>query len=161
MAQSQDNLAGWESQLELLAEVTRAPELVDLAQNPRFSSGEIAALVIELCGDRLDQGGRNLVKLVYRNGRAGAMTDIAKAFAERRAEAEKTVSASMITAVPIDEPQRRRFVQDLERALGRSVELGFEVDEALVGGAVIRAGDWVVDGSVKAQLEQLVGAIGS
>ena len=67
----------------------------------------------------------------------------------------------MTTATVIDEKQQKQFTDALQSTLGRSVILDFEVDEDLIGGAVIRAGDWVVDGSVKAQLEQLVGTLGA
>ena len=89
------------------------------------------------------------------------MVDIAEAYAERKAEAEKVITARVITTVAMEDRQQEQFARALQEKLGRRVDLEFRVDEALIGGAVIRAGDWVVDGSVKAQLEQLVGAIGS
>ena len=76
-----------------------------------------------------------------------------------RAQAERVVEADMITAAAIDEDQQAAFSEALQSRLGRNVKLNFSVDESLIGGAVIRAGDWVIDGSVKAQLEQLVGAV--
>ena len=95
-----------------------------------------------------------------KNGRVEcALPAIAEIYAEKRAEAEKVVEADMITATAIDEGQQKAFADALQSKLGRSVKLNFSVDENLIGGAVIRAGDWVIDGSVKAQLEQLVGAV--
>ncbi|MXZ80727.1 MAG: F0F1 ATP synthase subunit delta [Gammaproteobacteria bacterium] len=161
LAQEQDNLAGWHEQLQLLATVAEDTRLQELAANPRISSSRLTGLILDVCDGSLDEFGRNLVNLIVQNGRLSAMADIAEAYAACRAEAERTVNATMITAAPIDKGQQDSFSRALREKLGRTVELEFEVDEALIGGAVIRAGDWVVDGSVKAQLERLVGVIGS
>ena len=101
----------------------------------------------------------NLVKLLVRNGRIGILPEIARAYAALRAEAENTVAAEIITAAEIDARQRAQFTTALQAKLGRTVKLEFAVDRELVGGAVVRAGDWVIDGSVRAQLEQLRGAL--
>jgi len=161
LAREQDDLSGWDDQLQLLGAVAADPALTGLTNDPRVSASQLSGLIIEVCGDRLSAGGKNLVKLLVRNDRVSAMADIAAAYSTRKAEAEKVIEAEMITATPVDEEQRKQFSDALQTKLGRSVNLDFEVDEELIGGAVIRAGDWVVDGSVKAQLEQLVGALGS
>ena len=101
----------------------------------------------------------NLVKLLVSNGRIGILPEIVRAYAALRAEAENTVAAEIITAAEIDARQRKQFTTALQAKLGRTVKLEFAVDRELVGGAVVRAGDWVIDGSVRAQLEQLVGAL--
>lgn len=163
LAQEQKDLAGWAEQLQLLAAVASDADVIDLTRNPRISSARLAELIINVCsdvgGDKLNEGGKNLVKLLARNGRVDAMGDIAQAYVVHKAEAEKIVAANMVTATPINQSQQKQFAEALQSRLGRSVNLEFEVDEALIGGAVIRAGDWVVDGSVKTQLEQLVGAL--
>jgi F-type H+-transporting ATPase subunit delta len=161
LAQEQDNLSGWQDQLQLLAAVSSDPSLARLTNDPHVSAGQLADLIIEVCGDSLHSEGRNLVKLIVKNDRVSDMADIAEAYTARKADAEKVVAAEMITAAEMDQDQQKKFSDALQKTLGRTVELDFSVDEELIGGAVIRAGDWVVDGSVKAQLEQLVGAIGS
>ena len=161
LAREQDDLSGWDDQLLLLAAVANDPALAGLTNDPRISASQLSELIIDVCGDGLSAGGKNLVKLLVRNDRISAMGGIAEAYSARKADAEKVIEAEMITATPIDEHQKKQFSDALQGKLGRSVNLDFEVDEELIGGAVIRAGDWVVDGSVKAQLEQLVGALGS
>ena len=161
LAQEQNDLSGWDDQLQLLSVVTQDSAMADLTNDPHVSAGQLADLIVGVCGDKLNQGGTNLVKLLVKNGRVLEMPDIAEAFAARKAEAEKVIEAEMLTASPIDEKHQKQFADALQSKLGRSVNLEFAVDEELIGGAVIRAGDWVVDGSVKAQLEQLVGALGN
>lgn len=161
LAMEQGNLAVWHNQLQWLSAVADDPQLKDIAANPSVLPDQLVGLIIEISGDKLDQYGRNLVRLIVQNGRLSALAEIAQIYAELRAESEKTVRAAMYTATPLDKSKQDRFASALQHKLGRSVELDFKVDEELIGGAVIRAGDWVVDGSVKTQLARLVGAIGS
>jgi F-type H+-transporting ATPase subunit delta len=161
LAREQKELAGWNDQLRLLAAVAGDPALSALTNDPHVSSEQLVHLILDVCGEQLKDGAKNLVKLLVRNGRVTAMPDIAEAFAHLKDEAEKVIAAEMVTAAPLDEDQQKQFVDALKTRLGRRVNLEFAVDEELIGGAVIRAGDWVVDGSVKSQLEQLVGALGA
>jgi len=161
LALEEGKLAAWHDQLQWLALVADDSQLKELAASPSVTRDQMIGLIHDISGDRLDQHGRNLVQLVVHNGRLSALREIADAYAELRAEAEKTITVSMITATPMAEDQRHGFQTALKSRLGRAVELEFEVDEALIGGAVIRAGDWVIDGSVRTQLDRLVGAIGS
>lgn len=159
LARDNNDFASWGDQLDLLAAIASDHTMVELLKNPTFTTDQQIKLLLEVCGDKLDPNGINLVKLLVSNDRVNALPDIAAVYAEKRAEAESVIEADMITATPIDDGQREAFASALQSKLGRSVKLNFEVDEDLIGGAVIRAGDWVVDGSVKAQLEQLVGAV--
>lgn len=161
LAQEQGDLSGWTDQLDLLAAIATDSATQELVNNPAITSAQVVDLFEGVAGDRLSAGAGNLVKLLVRNDRVSVLPDIAEAYAARRAEAESTIEAEMITATQIDEAQQQQFVEVLQKKLGRTVKLEFDVDEDLIGGAVIRAGDWVLDGSVKAQLDQLVGAIGS
>ncbi|MGB5706594.1 MAG: F0F1 ATP synthase subunit delta [Arenicellales bacterium] len=159
LARDRDDFAGWGDQLALLANIAADRNMVELLKNPAFSNDQQISLVLDICGDKLSADGVNLIKLLVNNDRVNALPDIAVVYAEKRAEAESVIEADMITATPIDDSQRQAFSTALQSKLGRSIKLNFEVDEDLIGGAVIRAGDWVIDGSVKAQLEQLVGAV--
>ena len=76
-----------------------------------------------------------------------------------RAEAERTIQAQVESALPVSEDHQRRIAEALEKRLGRRVELSVSTDASLIGGAVIRAGDLVIDGSVRARLEKLAAAV--
>ena len=163
LAQQQDDLSGWSERIEVLAAIAADANVVALAGNPRAPVGQLQRLIPEVAADILkekwNEQATNLVKLLVHNARIGVLPDIARAYAAMRAEAEGVIEAEMITAVEIDQRQREQFTAALQSKLGRKVKLAFAVDRELVGGAVVRAGDWVVDGSVRAQLEQLVGAL--
>ena len=171
LAQEQNNLPQWDAQLRLLAAVASDNAVLGLTRNPRVSGAQLAEVILAIGTAEAAKAGlkevgqftlnagndgiKNLVKLLAHNGRIGALGAIARAFTALRSDAEKTVSATMATAVPIDKKQQQQFKEALQTKLGRKVNLAFEVDETLIGGAVIRAGDLVVDGSVRAQLQQL------
>ena len=159
LARDVGDYAAWGDQLDLLAAIAGDERIAALLSNPSFTADQQTALLSGICGDKLSEQGSNLVKLLVKNRRVDALPDMAKLYAERRAEAESIVEADMITATEIGADQQQQFASALQAKLGRTVKLDFKVDEELIGGAVIRAGDWVVDGSVKAQLEQLFGAL--
>ncbi|MCK5641384.1 MAG: F0F1 ATP synthase subunit delta, partial [Gammaproteobacteria bacterium] len=89
------------------------------------------------------------------NGRLNVATEIAQGYEEHRAEAEKTVEAEVTSAFPLNDAQVKSMTEALKKRLGREVTLITTVDESIVGGAIIRAGDLMIDGSVSGQLDNL------
>ncbi|MBT8131433.1 MAG: ATP synthase F1 subunit delta, partial [Gammaproteobacteria bacterium] len=81
--------------------------------------------------------------------------EIADGFEELRAEAERTIDVNVTSAAPLSEQHKSQMVVSLQRRLGRDVRLHCDVDESLIGGAVIRAGDLVIDSSLQGKLQQL------
>lgn len=159
LAHDAGDLADWSDQLELLSVISADASMLGMLKDPAFSSDQRINVVLDVAGDKLSESAKNLVRLLVANGRVPALPDIAKIYGEKRAQAESVVEANMITASEIDQNQQQAFAESLKKRLGRNVQLSFDVDESLIGGAVIRAGDWVIDGSVKAQLEQLEGVL--
>lgn len=159
LAQQQGDLAGWGAQLELLVTIATDTSIARLVNHPCVPVAQLQQLILEVAADKLHSGGINLLKLLIRNRRLAALPHIARAYAARRAEAENIIAAQMITASEINSPQRKQFATALQSKLGHTVQLEFTVDPTLLGGAVLRAGDLVIDGSVRAQLEQLGGAL--
>ena len=160
LAREQGDLAGWSEQLDLLAAIAADAATRQLLHDPKVPSEQMAELFRRVGAERLSAAADNLVKLLLYHGRVDALPAIAEAYKARRAQAEQVVAAEMTTASEVDPQQRQQFVAALQKKLGRTVELAFAVDRGLIGGAVIRVGDRVVDGSVKAQLEQLAEAMG-
>lgn len=161
LARDAGEYAGWSDQLELLAMIAQDPAMIEVINNPDVSEQQLAELIIDVAGDLLNEQGRNLVKLLARNDRVSAVADINQQFLVLRDEAEQVIEAQLITASEVDEAQKKKIEAALSNRLGKQIKLEATVDESLIGGAIVRAGDWVVDGSVKAQLQELVGAISS
>jgi|HigsolmetaAR201D_1030396.scaffolds.fasta_scaffold00874_9 ATP synthase, F1 delta subunit len=158
-AQAAGNLAKWSEMLEFAAAVARDPTMNALLGSPRLTKEQLVELFLSVCGDRLDEQGRNLIRLLAENRRLQLLPQIAAQYAELRAEAEATVNARLITAQPVDPGTQQKVAQALSQRLQRKVTLSTETDASLLGGAIIRAGDLVIDGSVRGRLERLAATL--
>jgi len=159
LAQEQGDLPGWEKVLDFLAAVVKDKSIQSFISDPHVSSEQLQQLIIDICDTNIGPNVVNLVKLLVRNSRISMLPEIARSYMELQAKAERIIEVDVTTASQIDETQQQKFIEALQTRLGHIVKLEFDVDKDLIGGAVIRAGDQVIDGSVKAQLEQLVNAI--
>src|SRR5690606_5244238 len=109
--------------------------------------------------DSFDEHGRNFLKTLAHNRRLGLLPEIAAQYEVLRAEVENVADVRIVSAVQLSEQQRQRFIAALTKRLQREVRVHCEVDPSLIGGAIVRAGDFVIDGSLKARLERLAGAM--
>jgi F-type H+-transporting ATPase subunit delta len=114
---------------------------------------------LDVCGEHIDDQARNLVRVLAENRRLDVLPAIAALYERLRAEAEGAVEAELISAVPVKDAHRDKIAQALGRRLGREVKLTCTEDKSLLGGAVLRAGDLVIDGSVKGKLARLAGTM--
>ena len=103
--------------------------------------------------------GRNFLKLLLENRRVVVLPEIADHFDALKAKVENSVDAVVTSAAPLNAEQEKEIASSLRERLGREVRITTEIDETLIGGAVIRAGDVVIDGSLRARLEGLANAL--
>lgn len=155
LAEEAKDLAGWSDRLTLLAAVASDERVVTRLRSPNATREQRAELLLRICGDSLDDGARNLVRLMAQNGRLELLPDVAGRFEALRATAEARVDAHVTSARELTDDQRERITASLRKRLDREIRLFCEVDESLLGGAVIRAGDLVIDGSLKGRLTRL------
>ena len=154
-ARDHKRLGPWSEALKTAAAVVSDSRVEALLGNPRVTPEELAALVSETAGPQLDEEGRNFVRTLADNRRLSLLPEISARFDELKGEAEGVVDVTVTSAVPLDESQRSKLATALERRLGRSVRLQCATDSALIGGAVLRAGDMVIDGSLRGRLERI------
>lgn len=155
LAHEAGDLAGWSDQLALLGAVASDDRVRTRLRSPNATREQRADLVLRICGDEVGNGARNLVRLMAANGRLELLPDVAGRFEALRAEAESRVDAHVTSARELTEEQRERIAASLRKRLDRGIRLHCDVDESLIGGAVIRAGDLVIDGSLKGRLSRL------
>ena len=154
LAQQDGNYAAWSEQLNALAEVCAHEDIQALIGNPRVPDNTLLDLIATAAGDLSDDA-RNLLNLLADNDRLQLLPEITAQYAVLRNQAENRVDAKMISAVEPSDAQRESIKQALAKRLGREVNLTVTVDDTMLGGALIRAGDLVIDGSVKTKLERL------
>jgi F-type H+-transporting ATPase subunit delta len=158
-ARTAGELAQWSEALELVAMIAADEAVRPLLGDPHLDEEQRVSIFTGVAGERLTAGMGNFIRLLAANGRLEALPEIALLYTALRAGAEGSVEAVVTSAAELDDQQRERIVAALSQRLGRSVTLQCSVDESLIGGAVIRAGDLVIDGSVHARLGKLSGAL--
>ncbi|MDE2052756.1 MAG: F0F1 ATP synthase subunit delta [Gammaproteobacteria bacterium] len=158
-ARDRGRLGPWSEALRTAAAVTSDARVEALLGNPRVTPEELAALVSEIAGSQLDEEGRNFVRTLADNRRLSLLPEISALFDELKSEAEGVVDVTVTSAAPLDDSQQGKLAAALERRLGRSVRLQCATDPALIGGAVLRAGDLVIDGSLRGRLERIAYAL--
>ena len=159
LAKDSEHYGPWSEALEFLATVAADKDMAVLFSNPRVSRQQAADIVIELLGEAVGDEPKNLVRLLAQNRRLQALSAISEQYEILRAEAERTIRAELESALPISDEEQHRIAGALKTRLGREVELVVTTNRELVGGAVIRAGDLVIDGSIRARLERLAAAV--
>ena len=148
-------LAAWSQSLALASQVAGDPRVAQLIKNPKLTAADHASLITGVAGDRLAPGVGNFVRVLAENHRLALLPEVAAHFEFLRSQAENTVDVEVVSAVPLDAAQTQKLKQALDKRLKASVRMTNTVDAGLVGGAVIRAGDLVIDGSLKGRLERL------
>lgn len=154
-AHSRGRLAAWSGLLGVAAAVTADARVKALLQNPTVSADRVVDLMAGIAGDLADEEGRNFLRVLAANRRLALLPQIIEQFEKLRSEVENTLDVHVTTAYALDDAQRARLSASLGRRFGREIRLHETVDATLVGGAVVRAGDLVIDGSLKGRLEQL------
>ncbi len=153
-------LEQWEETLSFLAAVVSNKLARDFLTNPAVEQEKKIEFLQEVAGDRLDEEGRNLVKLLVSNGRTGVLPEIHQLFHRMRNEHDGRLEVEVVSAYALEPETEKALAEALERKLGRKVNLSTEEDPALIGGVRIRAGDLVIDGSVAGQLARLANELG-
>jgi len=155
LAKEKSELAKWSDMLGFAAVVAMDETIQAYIGNPKIEQDTLTRLMLEVCGDELNSVGQNFFKVLIANKRLDVLPEIALLYNEFRADAEKTIDAEVISAFPLTDAQQSSLIEGLKKRLGREVNLTSKVDENLLGGAIVRAGDLVIDGSVSGQLDKL------
>ena len=161
LAQQTGRLPQWSTALGVCAQVVADPRVNALLTHPAVSAAELVELVTGVAGAQLDEQARNLIATLAANRRLSYLPEIAARYEQLRADAERTVEVTVTSAVELSAEQRTAYITALTKRLGRQVHLHCETDPSLLGGAVVRADDLVIDGSVRAGLSQLAAATAS
>lgn len=160
LAQKEHAFPKWSEMLERAAMVAEDKQVVNLMKDPNFSSEELLQLFFELGKELYTQEMQNFLRTVARFKRLNTLKDIAAEYEEMRAEAEKVVTVSLVSAFPLTGEYQQRFEQALKRRTNCNVVLECQTDKSILGGAIIRAGDLVIDGSLRGRLAKLSDAVG-
>ncbi len=154
-------LDAWAEALAAAAAVAANEDAQHVLSSPEMSDAARVELVTEIGSSMpgaalfADERFRSLLRLLAENDRLVALPEISAQFESLKAEAENKVDVTVVSATSVEPELAQKMTQALERRLGRRVDLTIEIDETLLGGAIIRAEDMVIDGSVRTRLQRL------
>ena len=156
-AQEHKDFERWSQMLAAAATTVADERVVKLLSSPRVQPTDLVELIAE--ASSADERGRNFLSTLAVNRRLSVLPEVAAIYEELRAEEENVTDVHVTSAVELSEAQRARLAAALKKRLKREVRLHCSVDAGLIGGAIVRAGDFVIDGSLKARLERLASQI--
>jgi F-type H+-transporting ATPase subunit delta len=159
LGQEQKALAKWSEMLGLAATVVRDAQMQTYIQDPKVVSSELLDTFLKVCGDKLNEQGQNLIKVLVDYNRMAILPAISSAFEELKAQAEGVLDAQIIAAAKPSAAEVKDLVKRLEAKFGKKIEAKVSVDSELIGGIKIIVGDTVIDASVKGQLQNLAYAL--
>ena len=154
-AQESGCLQDWSSSLRTAAAVIADGRVQQLLGHPRVLPDQLAQLLIEIAGPTLHTDGQNFIRTLAANRRLAYLPEISALFDEMKDAAEGVIDVTVSSAAALDDSERRRLTDAMQRRLRRAIRLHCAVDPTLIGGAVLKAGDLVIDGSVRSRLQSM------
>ncbi len=157
-ARKANTLAAWSQKLGFAAQLVADARVGALIGNPRIGTAELTGLLLPP-DETVDSPLAGFLALLVENRRAQLLPDIAALFEELKRDAERILKVTLRSATPVAAAQIDAMKIALKKRFGRDIELDQRIDPSVIGGAVIDAGDMVIDGSVRGRLARLESAL--
>jgi F-type H+-transporting ATPase subunit delta len=151
-------LAAWSHKLNFAAQLVADARVGALIGNPRIGNAELTGLLLPP-DETVDSPVAGFLALLVENRRAQLLPDIAALFEEFKRDAERVLKVTLRSATPVSDMQIDAIKIALKKRFGRDIDLDQRIDPSVIGGAVIDAGDLVIDGSVRGRLARLESAL--
>ena len=154
-------LGQWQGELATAAAVTAQDSVNAVLADPSLTAKQQADTLVEVCGDAVGANVRNFLTILADNKRLPLLPEIFAQFQQFKANQEKSVDVEVISAFDLADEMRDKLARGLGAKLEREVNVRTSTDSNLLGGVLIRAGDLVIDGSVRGRLNKLAEAMNS
>jgi F-type H+-transporting ATPase subunit delta len=151
-AREANALGGWSEALKLAGAIAADERMAQALTSPKLDVPAKASLFLSVAGERFTAPVRNFVRILVEADRVALLPEIRELFEKRRNEAEGVAKAEIETAQPLTDAQLNELTAALGKRFGKRIEASVAVSPALIGGARIRVGDTVIDGSVRGKL---------
>ncbi|MCU7850672.1 MAG: F0F1 ATP synthase subunit delta [Candidatus Thiodiazotropha sp. (ex Monitilora ramsayi)] len=159
-AEETGNLDRWADMLSFLSSVIEDETMAPVVGNPLIERNAMTEMLLEIAGEQVDDEGANLIKVLVQNGRLTLLPAINMLFEQLKADKERIIKAHVTSAYALQPAEEKLIADALKAKLGLDVTITSEKDPDLIGGVHIRAGDMVIDGSVRGKLQQLANELG-
>ncbi|KJV07263.1 F0F1 ATP synthase subunit delta [Methylocucumis oryzae] len=145
----------WSNDLNGLLAVLSDKDLKLFLDNPKVGKPELIVALRECCEGRVSIETINFLSLLVQNGRLLLMPKIVELFEDYKANAQGYVDVDVATAFEFSDDVRANLKITLEKAFGKAINMNVRIDHSLIGGILVRAGDKVIDGSIKGRLQHM------
>ncbi|RCU45423.1 MULTISPECIES: F0F1 ATP synthase subunit delta [Corallincola] len=153
-----NTLSDWNEMLAFAAAVSSEPQVSTLLA--AAGNAEKAAEVFNtLCDEQLNEHGRNLIKVMAENKRLQALPEVFRLYQILKAEHELEIDVYCTSNTDLDAAQKQAISQAMAVRLSRKVKLICNVDSTLLGGVVIKAGDLVIDNTIRGKLDRMADSL--
>lgn len=145
----------WSAMLGFAAAVIQDKTVAKALDNPQLIAEKKAELFIGVCGDKLNAAGKQFIHQLAQNKRLKVLPQVYILFEKLLAEQQRKQDVYVASAYKLTAAEEENLKKVLAKKLGKEINLQSEVDKTLIGGVLIRAGDTVIDSSVRGKLQQL------
>ena len=159
MAEKTGKLGEWSELLGFMSGIAANEQVVELLASPKMAKQSGADAFIQLADGKLNDEAKNLVSMLAENNRLSLLPEMSQIYDVLKDEAEGSVEANITAAKKLTQDEEKSISDALGKRLGRKVKLKVGVDEALLGGAIIQAGDLVIDGSLRGRLAKMTSVV--
>jgi F-type H+-transporting ATPase subunit delta len=159
VAKRSGDLDAWSRSLGFLAAAAADATVRGWLSAPELVAAVKAQKLIDICADEIDDRGKRFVQVLAANKRLALLSEISTQFDTLRAAQEQQIDVEVSSALALTNEQEQMLMTALEKKFDRTVNMTHSVDAHLIGGAVIRAGDTVIDGSVRGKLNKLAESV--
>ena len=158
-ALSSQTLSAWSDLLAHYVKLMANQQLVAIINNPRVTAQQITSLLLDLGQSVLtsipQHAGDNFIRLLISNKRIIVLPAIQKLFERYRLTQQREIKVTITSAQPLSDEHRDKCLVSLRQRLQCEVILRQQVDATLIGGAMIKIDDLIIDGSIKGKLAKL------
>jgi F-type H+-transporting ATPase subunit delta len=159
LAREKGVVDAWAGQLSELVSITTEAQIARLISNPSVPATIVAGVVNSVGGSTLSAEAQRLVETMANNRRLSLFAEVKSQFEALRAEDERKIKAEVTSAVEMSVENKTAIKAILDQRWSADVDISYQVNPELIGGAIIKSRDWVIDGSVASQLRKLAAVI--
>ena len=160
-AVEKDELSKWSGLLARAAAIVSHKDMGNIVATPSISSEQKAAILVDLCGDGLPKEAKNLFEVVAEHKRLAALPAISEAYEALKTDKERSLDVEITSAFSLSSEQQEKLAVKLKKIWQKEIHTQVKIDKSLIGGVIIRAGDVVIDGSVRGKLSRLAESVNS
>lgn len=145
----------WSGMFKLLADIVSDPKMQQLLHDPKVSDEQLEDIIISIGGDRFSDSVRNFIRILVQSERLQYAANMARLFEDMVAEAKGRLDVEVVSAYELEDGQQEKISSAMAKHYGKKIGISSRVDDTLIGGAVIRAGDSVINASIRGRLNEL------